>query len=548
MSHDSSKIQYYDLRLEANKNRLTACVGRKNETERLTRILLRRTQHHIILNAPSGVGKTALIYGWAQSAAQKDALSNFNLVMFDSASLQKIGSLPPQSLPAASEHFYGIENCVIIIDSFGEMVYQSPQALQNWNTIIKPLFLREDLRIILTMQPEELNWIKEVKSHFLSHFEIVGLEALNQESQIAVLKTHADKLKINAAPMLEEIINLTLKFPALGPTPKSAITLLDECLTASKLNQLALSPALPRFLASEKLGIPLKQLNGKEKQVLKNLHATLSEKVVGQNASLSHIVNVIQRARLGLKNPQRPLGSFLLLGPSGVGKTETAKVLAEELYGSQKNFLRVDMSEFSQEHSVARLLGSPAGYIGYSEGGQLTNHFKNKPYSLLLLDEIEKAHAKTFDIFLQILDDGRLTSAQGETVDFTQSVIFATSNSGVNAILTAYNKGDDITSDEFIKFKLMPVLLDHFRPEFLNRFDAILVYNPLSEEALVKIAMLEIAKIEKRIERHNLKFEIEREILLSQLKNFADPRFGARPVKRFIEETCEALIVEALLK
>ena len=149
---------------------------------------------------------------------------------------------------------------------------------------------------------------------------------------------------------------------------------------------------------------------------------------------------------------------------------------------------------------------------------------------------------------MQILDDGRLTSAQGETVDFTQSVIFATSNSGVNAILTAYNKGDDITSDEFIKFKLMPVLLDHFRPEFLNRFDAILVYNPLSEEALVKIAMLEIAKIEKRIERHNLKFEIEREILLSQLKNFADPRFGARPVKRFIEETCEALIVEALLK
>ena len=205
-------------------------------------------------------------------------------------------------------------------------------------------------------------------------------------------------------------------------------------------------------MASEKLGIPLKQLNGKEKQVLKNLHATLSEKVVGQNASFCPISSMSSKARLGLKNPQRPLGSFLLLGPSGVGKAETAKVLAEELYGSQKNFLRVDMSEFSQEHSVARLLGSPAGYIGYSEGGQLTNHFKNKPYSLLLLDEIEKAHAKTFDIFLQILDDGRLTSAQGETVDFTQSVIFATSNSGVNAILTAYNKGDDITSDEFIKF------------------------------------------------------------------------------------------------
>ena len=187
-------------------------------------------------------------------------------------------------------------------------------------------------------------------------------------------------------------------------------------------------------------------------------------------------------------------------------------------------------------------------YVGFEEGGQLTNHFKNQPYSLLLLDEIEKAHSKIFDIFLQVLDDGRITSARGETVDFSQSIIMATSNLAVAEILDAYKQNGDIYNPDFTKHIIIPKLLQSFRMEFLNRFDAIIIYKPLSEDDLCDIAMLEIGKIERRMKEHNIKFSVTKEALRSKLAGLSDPRFGARPVKRFIEETCENLITEQLLR
>jgi ATP-dependent Clp protease ATP-binding subunit ClpB len=193
------------------------------------------------------------------------------------------------------------------------------------------------------------------------------------------------------------------------------------------------------------------------------------------------------------------------------------------------------------------LLGSPAGYVGFEEGGQLTNHFQNYPYSLLLLDEIEKAHTKVFDIFLQILDDGRITSARGQTVDLTQSIIMATSNLAVQEILDAYEQGSNLNSDDFVKTKVIPKLLEKFRMEFLNRFDSIIVYKPLSADELTDIAFLEIRKIENRMKEHNIKFDVSRQTLKEKLKGLADPRFGARPAKRFVEEACENLITEKLL-
>ena len=294
--------------------------------------------------------------------------------------------------------------------------------------------------------------------------------------------------------------------------------------------------------------MPQNRLNEDDKSMLKNLPQTLQAKIIGQNRALSKMVSVIQRARLGLRSQTKPLGSFLLLGPSGVGKTETAKILAQELYGSEKNFLRIDMSEFGESHAAARLLGSPAGYVGYEQGGQLTNHFQNYPFSLLLLDEIEKAHSKIFDIFLQVLDDGRITSASGQSVDLTQSIIMATSNLAVQEILQGFEAGEDVYSHDFVKSAVIPQLLKHFRMEFLNRFDAIIIYKPLSSQDLTDIALLEIKKIEERMKEHNIKFAISREILNRRLVGLADPRFGARPVKRFIEETCENLITEQLLK
>ncbi len=546
--NDFAKISYFDLKLEARSGRLPQAVGLERETARLNRILSRRLQHNANLTAPIGCGKTALIFGWAQRYAPQPLWRNKKIVLLDSANLQKIGQLPAGALASYQEAFASLENSIVVLDSFGEMIYQSPAALQNWNTLLKPLFFKDGINFILSMQPEELSWLQDNKSHFLSHFEIVRLEQPEEDAVIAILQQSAAALQPAGGisyELFRQIARLSARFPALGQLPKSALQLLDEALAESGGHNL--SKDIIERLAAEKTGIPLSRLTADDKDTLRRLPQQLTSQVIGQQPALQRLAAVIQRAKLGLRSQNRPLGSFLLLGPSGVGKTETAKVLAEALYGSEKNFLRIDMSEFGESHSAARLLGSPAGYVGFEEGGQLTNHFKNYPYSLLLLDEIEKAHPKIFDIFLQIFDDGRITSARGETMDLTQSIIMATSNLAVAEILEGATAGRDVNSPAFIKTAVMPQLLRHFRPEFLNRFDEIIIYRPLDAAALTDIAFLEIAKIERRMQEHNIKFSVSADNLRRKIADLADPRFGARPVKHFIEETCENLITQSLL-
>jgi ATP-dependent Clp protease ATP-binding subunit ClpA len=550
--NDYTKISYYDLKLEARAKRLPEVFGFEAEIARLNRIVTRSIQHNAVITAPSGCGKSALLMAWAESAKSNPAFFSKKIVLLNSSSLQKIGQLTQNSLNTYQEAFSSLENCVLIIDSFGEMIYQSVGSLQNWNTLLKPLFSKDGVNVILSMQPEELGWLMENKSHFLSHFETLKLEVQSPENQLEILKRALVKFgpqtKIEEG-VLENILKLCARFPSLGQLPKSAIQLMDEALAEikTKPTNSILDKTLIEKLVAEKTGVPLSRLSGDEKELLKNLPELLNTKIVGQAPAIGKMVSVIQRARLGLRNQNRPLASFLVLGPSGVGKTETAKILAENLYGSTKHFLRIDMSEFGESHAAARLLGSPAGYVGFESGGQLTNHFQNNPYSLLLLDEIEKANQKIFDIFLQILDDGRVTSAKGEVVDLTQSIIMATSNLAVEEILIGSDEGQDLHHPDFVKSRIIPKLLASFRMEFLNRFDSILIYKPLSINDLTDIALLEIKKIEDRTKSHNIKFNVTKEALLGKISELHDPRFGARPVKRFVEEACENLITEKLL-
>ena len=551
---DFTKIGYYDLRLEATSGRLPKVLGLDNEVDRLSRILTRDLQHNAVIVAPSGAGKTALVLAWAKTAASAEIFRNKKLVLLDAGTLQKIGQLPQNSLSGYMDVFLSLEKCVVVIDSFGEMIYQSLPALQNWNTLLKPLFFKPEVSLVLSLQPEELKWLMENKSHFLSHFETLKLEPLPEAAQAEILKESYSSLARGLEAedgSLELILRLCRRFPVLGQLPKSAIRLLDESLAEVRSGRSGsgrLTKAIVEKIASEKTGVPVSRLSEDDKTVLKKLPDVLNSKIIGQQAALSKMVSVIQRAKLGLRSQNKPLGSFLVLGPSGVGKTETAKILANELYGSDKHFLRIDMSEFSESHNSSRLLGSPAGYVGFESGGQLTNHFQNHPYSLLLLDEIEKAHSKIFDIFLQILDDGRITSAKGDTVDLTQSIIMATSNLAVEEILNGFSNQQQLNDPGFIKKFIEPKLLTHFRMEFLNRFDAVVIFKPLTEDELTDIALLEIAKIEKRVSEHNIKFSVTRAELRVKAQELSDPRFGARPVKRFVEETCENLITQSLLK
>jgi ATP-dependent Clp protease ATP-binding subunit ClpB len=299
---------------------------------------------------------------------------------------------------------------------------------------------------------------------------------------------------------------------------------------------------------ASKTGVPRTRLTAHVAQDLALLETSLAQSIIGQQNAITRIIATLRRAKLGMRNPNRPLGSFLMLGPSGVGKTETAKVIAEALYGRSESFIRFDMSEFGQEHTVQRLIGAPAGYVGHESGGALTSAIKREPYSLILLDEIEKAHPKVFDIFLQILDDGRITSGQNETIDARNIIIIATSNSGVRQVLSTVAAGLDPNAPEVQAQHLFPALEEHFRVEFLNRFDAVVAFEPLTIEALTAIAHLEMRKLERRLKDHGASFRIDEEVLRDHIRRIADPRFGARPIKRFIEEMCESVLVEKLLK
>ncbi len=275
-------------------------------------------------------------------------------------------------------------------------------------------------------------------------------------------------------------------------------------------------------------GIPSSRILSTEAERLINLEDELKEKIIGQDKAIDVVSRAIRRSRSGLSEKNRPIGSFLFLGPTGVGKTETAKVLASILFADEHAMTRIDMSEYMESHSVARLIGAPPGYVGYEEGGQLTEAVRRKPYSVILLDEIEKAHSQVFNLFLQIFDDGRLTDSKGITVDFRNTIIIMTSNLGGDIIRDS-KSSDDINS------KVWEILHSHFRPEFLNRLDSVVIYNPLTLKEIVKIAEKELLKVKSRMSENDINLEITDDLSIYFAEIGFDQTFGARPLRRAIE-------------
>ena len=299
-------------------------------------------------------------------------------------------------------------------------------------------------------------------------------------------------------------------------------------------------------------GIPVKKLADEEGERLANLDKLLHERVVGQDEAVDAVARAIRRGRIGLKDPKRPIGSFIFLGPTGVGKTELTKALAEILFGDESAMVRIDMSEYMEKHSVSKLIGSPPGYVGYDEGGQLTEKIRRKPYSVVLFDEIEKAHPDVFNIMLQILDDGVLTDAKGVKVDFKNTVIVMTSNAGAQSI-TSTGKHLGFAADTHeksntdIKEKAMAALKDLFRPEFLNRIDEIIVFNKLTEDEIATIAGKMLGDVADRIEKIGVKIHFTDELLKHLAKAGFDPVYGARPLRREIQRTVEDSFSEKML-
>ena len=293
-------------------------------------------------------------------------------------------------------------------------------------------------------------------------------------------------------------------------------------------------------------GIPVSRLVQGEREKLLHLDETLRARVVGQEEAVEAVTEAIQRSRAGIQDPNRPIGSFLFLGPTGVGKTELAKTLAKALFDDENNMVRIDMSEYMEKFAVSRLIGAPPGYVGYEEGGQLTEAVRRKPYSVVLFDEVEKAHPDVFNVLLQILDDGRVTDSQGRTVDFKNTILILTSNLGSEYLLEGTDDRGVISEDA--KAKVRELLQRSFRPEFLNRLDEIVFYKPLSKESVTKIVDLQIDRLNSRLADQQLKVELTPAAKASIVEAAYDPRYGARPLRRYIQHTLETKLSQSLLR
>ncbi len=404
---------------------------------------------------------------------------------------------------------------------------------------------KERLQVI----EKEISEMKTQRDSFLAHLEVEKSEI----SKMKDMKTEIEKVKREIEIAEREYDLNRLAVLKHGTLPKLEKELEDE---QERIRQLSPEGRLLKEEVTEEeisqivskwTGIPVTKLLENEKEKLLNMEKILHERVIGQDEAVTAVSNAVIRARAGLKDHKKPIGSFIFLGPTGVGKTELARTLAWNLFDSEENMIRIDMSEYMEKYSVSKIIGSPPGYVGYEEGGQLTEAVRRKPYTVILLDEIEKAHADVFNILLQILDEGRLTDSKGRTVDFKNTVIIMTSNIGSQYLLEADIGSDGVIPEETRKL-VMAEMKRYFRPEFLNRIDETVVFKPLTREDLGNIIELLVREINKRLEEKNLTVEITDDAKDKIIEDSYDVHFGARPIKRYLQKFVETGIGRMIIR
>lgn len=398
---------------------------------------------------------------------------------------------------------------------------------------------------------EKIGKLNEKKAELRSELDIEMAKWKNEKSrveEVAALKEELDRYRGEAA-QAERIYDLEkmaeLKYGKIPELEHRIEELSQNISQTSAVVRERVTENEIASIISKWTGIPLDKLMEKEKQKLLSLEDTMHERVIGQDLAVQRVSEAILRARSGMKDPNKPMGSFMFLGPTGVGKTELAKVLALRLFDSEKALVRIDMSEYMEKHSVSKIIGAPPGYIGYDEGGNLTEIIRKKPYAVVLFDEIEKAHPDVFNILLQVLDDGRITDSKGRLVDFKNTIIIMTSNIGSKQLLDAAREDGSI--EEGAKEEVMTQLKAYFKPEFLNRLDEIIVFNPLSREDVKKILGLFIKEIEARLEERAISLHLSDEAADYIIEEAYDVNYGARVLKRYLTRTVETLLAKKLI-
>ncbi|MBP3284044.1 MAG: ATP-dependent chaperone ClpB [Clostridia bacterium] len=405
------------------------------------------------------------------------------------------------------------------------------------------------------LSKEHLEEIRKELAELRSKFHEMKSKWENEKASIGkVQKLREDVERVNAEIELAQR-NYDLnkaaelkysKLPALQKELAEQEKIAEEAEHDTKLLRNKVTDEEIAKIVGRWTGIPVSKLMEGEKEKLLNLENILHERVIGQNEAVKKVAEAILRSRAGIQDPNRPIGSFLFLGPTGVGKTELAKALASTLFDDEKNMVRIDMTEYMEKHSVARLIGAPPGYVGYDEGGQLTEAVRRKPYSVVLFDEVEKAHPDVFNVLLQVLDDGRITDSQGRTVDFKNTIIILTSNLGSNFILDGISEDGEISEEA--RNEVSSLLKASFKPEFLNRLDEIVFYKPLMKQEIGKIVDLMLKDLQRRLDSKQLNLVVTDKAKEFVIDSGYDPIYGARPLKRFLQQQVETLIAKKIIE
>lgn len=404
------------------------------------------------------------------------------------------------------------------------------------------------------LSKERLATLQKELSELRDQFNVQKAQWENEKNAVSKLQTLREKknqlqAEINIAVQKGEYEQASkLQYQDLPQVEKELVEA-EELAQSKEAQGLVHDKVTEEEIAkiiSRWTGIPVTKLNESERSKVLHLDDEIHKRLIGQEEAVTKVTEAILRSKAGIKDPTKPIGSFLFLGPTGVGKTELAKSLAQNLFDDENAMVRIDMSEYMEKYSVSRLIGAAPGYVGYEEGGQLTEAVRRKPYAVVLFDEIEKAHPDVFNILLQVLDDGRITDSQGRTVDFKNTIIILTSNIGAQTLLDGISENGDIPED--VRKEVMEALHDHFRPEFLNRLDEIILFKPLVQKDMERIADLILKDINKRLQERRLYIHLQKEALDFILENAYEPGFGARPLKRYMQKHVETLVAKEILE